>query len=338
MQEPPSTPDGGALGDPIEMAIRSPSSGDVHLGSIKMTTRFIVTYSGEGEVCDATLNVSPPPGILAEPSRLLLPPIKGRAGECLRRDVPVGSGPVVVDVVFMAERGSECLPSSLVGQASVVYTRGGDDADGIDATEEALSARCDVQLPFAMCARLVETAKGGEHKFTFSTNRPPVSLPTLFEDMIASHRFSRSSTRTSENFKPEGEGSGVSASSVASRGGDASGGEREETALGGGTSFTFRFWAVSSEAGASRDASVSVSKNSGKYRVQGKCFPALCVLAIELLRRLRQHFGDRDHGEDTIAREGTTSSLGKLFFLRPFFYPRRRCSVLRRPYRKNFPI
>lgn len=294
MQEPPSTPDDKELEDPK----RSPPNDDNHLASINLTARFIVTYSGEGEVRDATLNVSPPPGILAEPSRVLLPPIKGRAGESLKRDVPVGSGPVVVEVVFMTERGAECLPSSLVGQASVVYTRGGDDAEGINTTEETLSARCDVQLPLAMCARLVETAKGGEHRFTFSTNQPPVSLQTLFEDMIAPCSFSGPSPRTLGDFKPEG--------SVASGGGEASSGDRGGTALGGGTSLTFRYWAVSSEAGASRDASVSVSKNSGKYRVQGECFPALYVLAAELVRRLREHFGVRDRGEDSIAREGTT--------------------------------
>lgn len=293
MQEPPSTPDDEELEDPK----RSPPN-DNHLASIHLAVRFIVTYSGEGEVRDATLNVSPPPGILVEPSRLLLPPIKGRANEGLNRN-----GPVVVDVVFMTERGTECLPSSLVGQASVVYTRGGDDVEEINTAEETLSARCDVQLPLAMFARLVETAKGGEHKFTFSTNQPAVSLPTLFKDMIAPRSFSGPSTRTLGDFKLEG--------SVASGGGEASSGDCGGIALSEPTSLTFRYWAVSSEAGANRDASVSVSKNSGKYRVQGECFPALCVLAVELVRRIREHFGDRDHGEDSIAREGTITSLGK---------------------------
>ncbi|CAN0525225.1 unnamed protein product, partial [Scytosiphon promiscuus] len=156
-------------------------------GPVKLTVRFVITYSGAGEIRDATLNMSLPPGVSAEPSSALLPPLQGTgSGGGGGDSTSNGLGekgaenePLVVPVLITAERGMGFLPSSLVGKASVVYSRSGTS----DGASEPMSARCDVRLPLALVARVVETTKSGAHKFTFSTNQPPVPLSTLFEDM-----------------------------------------------------------------------------------------------------------------------------------------------------------
>ncbi|CAM9656587.1 unnamed protein product, partial [Pylaiella littoralis] len=234
--------DGRTGGFYDEDAPRGSSEGQ-QADAASVTARFVITYSGPGELRNATLNISPPPGFSAEPSSALLPSIRGteNGGKAERGG---GNEPLVIEIVLRAGRATERLPATLVGQASVVYTRPG---TGGDEQSEPMSARCDLRVPLPMAGRVVEpsTRKGGNTlKFTFTTSRPAVMLRVLFEDMaMSTHR--------------------------ADDGGDS----------------------TSSMARGSQDVTVAVSKNSGRYRVQSESLSALCVVASEVVRRLREYFG-----------------------------------------------
>lgn len=208
---------------------RTSSSGHAGLdgrdGPAAITVRFVVTYSGAGELQDATLNISPPSGFTADPSSVLLPPVRrtgsGDFHDSLRGRSPVD--PCLASVVFRAECGAGRLPSTLLGHASVIYTRqsclgGGGTAtisnnpegNGDRTENRTMSARCDVRLPLAMAARQVAVSynkkhnkadrsgdgttsarDGGAHKFTLVTSEPAVSLACLFEDMLLSQHQPR---------------------------------------------------------------------------------------------------------------------------------------------------
>lgn len=274
-----------------EGALRIAPTAGIHRDHVKITAKFVVAYSGVGEIRDATLNISPPPGILAEPSSALLPPFHGSGSG--REGGQGGNGePIVVAVVLQAERGTGILPSTLLGEASVVYTR----QVGKDGAHEPMSARCDLQLPLAMCARVVETTKNGSHKFTFDTNQLPLPLHTLFEDMVVPQE-----NPFMEDSKSNAPAGGPAAPRIGG-GGAIKGRDGGEVVIGGGTTLSFRYWAADDD-GVSRDVTVAVSKNSGRYRVQSESLPALSVISTETVRRLKDHFGERDRSGGSFAGE-----------------------------------
>lgn len=301
-------------------------------GVVSVTVSFVVAYSGPGEVRDATLNIVPPPGFSAEPSSVLLPPVRGSNGGGSRDTGKGGGGggggsgnePIVVTVVLSAERGTQRLPSTLAGEASVVYTRQGTGGDG---RCEPMSARCALLLPLALAGKVVEPVprKGGggsAHKFTFSTTRPAVPLSSLFEDMATwssptgdGGDGASSSPPTNRDAKPleesksNGAGGGAPAASVGDSGGEAS----ASCSIGKeSTAFSLRYWAVGADAeGGGQDVSVTVSKNSGRYRVQSESLPAICVMATEVARRLREYFGDHAGGRNRGCEEHPAADEGK---------------------------
>lgn len=294
-----------------------------HAGDVSITARFVVTYSGPGEVRDATLNICPPRGFSAEPSSAFLPPIRGtgNGGGAGGRGGGGGGGenePHVIAVVLKAERETGRLPSTLIGHASVVYTRQGASGDG---RSEPMSARCDLRVPLAMAGRVVEpnTRKGGAnvHKFTFTTSRPAVRLSSLFEDMAMSPHTAAgagsspaSVTRVPLSFDDsKSDGAGGAAAGYGDVGG---GGAPVSSISDESTAFSLRYWAVGPGAeNGSKDVSVAVSKNSGRYRVQSESLPALCVIATEVVRRLREYFGEPGVGRDRGSRERPAADQGK---------------------------
>lgn len=310
-------------GDSQESAQFAPKGGGQQPGPVKLTVRFVVTYSGAGEIRDATLNMSLPPGVSAEPSSALLPPLRGtgsrggRAGGSTSNGLDEGGGenePLVVTVLLTVERGAGFLPSSLVGKASVVYTRSGSEASGDGS--EPMSARCDVRLPLALVARVVETTKSGAHKFTFSTNQPPVPLSALFEDMSSAGADGGSSSQSSDHAWGEGglhsNGAGGEPAGLGRGGGGGALGETGAMDLIAidSTALSLRYWTVGPDEKSAKDVSVAVSKNSGRYRVQSESLPAACLIATEVVRRLKYYFGgsaERDRSGGSSANGGKTS-------------------------------
>ena len=290
-------------------AVESQKQHQQRTNAVSITVRFVVTYSGPGELRDATLNISPPLGFLAEPSSVLLPPVRGTGS--VGKGVASGGGaergggsnePLVVEIVLNAERGTGRLPSTLVGHASVVYTRQGAVGDG---RSEPMSARCDLRVPLAMAGELVEpsTRKGvNAHKFTFSTNRPAVPLGALFEDVSAppSSSFMSHGSSPSPSSLEDSKLNGVGGAPAGISGRSGGGGALASGVIGESTSFSFRYWAAAAAdtEGGRQDVSVAVSKNSGRYRVQSESLPALSVVAAEVVRRLREYFGETGDGRD----------------------------------------
>lgn len=313
---------GGGLAfdeDSLEAPQPAPKGGDGGQqlsGSAKLTVRFVINYSGAGEIRDATLNMSLPPGVSAEPPSALLPPLRGTgSGGGGGGSTSNGLGergeenePLVVAVLLTAERGTGFLPSSLVGKASVVYTRPGAVSDG---GSEPMSARCDLRLPLALVARVVEATKGGTHKFTFSTNQPPVPLSILFEDMSpagadggssSDHSWGEGLDSNGVGGEPAGVGRGAGGGAIGASG-------TMELIASDSTALSFRYWTVGPDANATKDVSVAVSKNYGRYRVQSECLPAACLIATEVVKRLKDYFGEsaeRDRSGGSSANGGKT--------------------------------
>lgn len=317
-QQPRQEYGGGLAGD--EESQEAPQSapkggGSQQLSSsVKLTVRFVITYSGADEIRDATLNISLPPGVSAEPSSALLPPLRGTGGGgggggSTRNGLDergADNQPLVVAVLLTAERGTGFLPSSLVGKASVVYTRSG----ASDGGSEPMSARCDLRLPLALVARVVETTKSGVHKFTFSTNQTPVPLSALFEDMSSAGADGGSSPDYSwgEGIHSNGAGGGPAGVEKSGGGGAIGASGTMDLIPIDSTALSLRYWTVGPDA--SKDVSVAVSKNSGRYRVQSESLPAACLIATEVVRRLKDYFGEsaeRDRSGGLSGNGGKTS-------------------------------
>lgn len=267
-----------------------------------------------GEIRDATLNITPPSGISAEPSSVLLPLLRGigsgsrGGGAGAGGSGGVGNDPFVVAVVLRAERETGCLPSTLLGQASVVCTRPG----AVDGGSEPMTARCNLQVPLNMAARVVEPIKGAALKFTFNTNQSPVPLLTLFDDVASTQTGAGLPPKreVAEDSKLEG---GVIELLESDENGGAGnpGSDSGEAAIAGSTALTFRYWAADAEAEATQDVRVVVSKHSGRYQVQSQYFPALCLMALEVVRRLGEYFGEPADREQS---EGSSQDQGELCF------------------------
>jgi Bardet-Biedl syndrome 9 protein len=101
-------------------------------------------------------------------------------------------------------------------------------------------------------AKLVPPLKNPAFKFTLDTNRAPPALPALFEDMLSQPGM----------------------------------GEEMVARITGANAnvLSFQYYA-------GHDATILVSKSSGRYRVQSGSLEALWVVSSELVRRLSGHFG-----------------------------------------------
>lgn len=268
---------------------RSSLSGDDPPVMVKINARFVVSYSGVDEIRDATLNIVPPMGVTVDPPSALLPPIRGTGGGGSATD------PFVVPVVFQAERGSGRVPSTSQGHASIMYSR---PSPVVDMGTELMSARCDFYLPLTLFISMVDhdAVKDAAHGFTFSINKASVGLFTLFEDLM-SPLESRRDRHSNCSQITIGKAVGGDERTVGRQ--DIINGDKDEAS--GGALFVFRYWAIDVNAGDSEDVSVASSKNSGLYRIQSASFAALCLVATELVRRLRAHFGEMN-GEHHDAR------------------------------------
>ena len=111
-------------------------------------------------------------------------------------------------------------------------------------------------MPMFFVARLVPPVKEPTFKFTLETNKPPVLLATLFEDLFVAMGESESAQAAGNN-----------ANYVLS----------------------FRYW-LSDNAGNKMNATIMLSKNAGRYRVQSHHLGALWFVANELTKRLGRYF------------------------------------------------
>jgi Bardet-Biedl syndrome 9 protein len=116
---------------------------------------------------------------------------------------------------------------------------------------EPRTAHCELDLPLALACQLVAPVKSNTFKFTIDTNRLPPLLSTLFNDMLS---------------QP-----GITEDFVA------------RVAGGGANVLSFQYYD-------GVEATILVSKNAGRYRVQSATLEALWLVSSELVRRLIAHY------------------------------------------------
>lgn len=120
-------------------------------------------------------------------------------------------------------------------------------------------SQCRVKLPLCLIARLVPPVKSSTFKFTLETNQDPQELTQLFEDMLH------------QPFCTP---------------------EWAKQIVGGGTNvMSFQYYN-------GVDATILVSKNAGRYRIQSNELEALWMVSRELVDRLRVAFASRSGASD----------------------------------------
>ncbi|KAG2525481.1 hypothetical protein JM18_003550, partial [Phytophthora kernoviae] len=124
-----------------------------------------------------------------------------------------------------------------------------------------IRAQCVVKLPMCMVCRLVPPVKSSTFKFTLETNQEPLELASLFEDML--HQPS---------CTPEW---------------------AKQVVAGGSTTNVLSFQYYNGV-----DATILVSKNAGRYRIQSNELEALWMVSHDLVARLRAYFDGREQDSD----------------------------------------
>ncbi|KAK1934563.1 Protein PTHB1 [Phytophthora citrophthora] len=142
-------------------------------------------------------------------------------------------------------------------------------------------SQCVVKLPMCMVCRLVPPVKSSTFKFTLETNQEPLELASLFEDMF--HQPS---------CTPEW------AKQVASGG-------------SGTNVLSFQYYN-------GVEATILVSKNAGRYRIQSNELEALWMVSQELVTRLRTYFQEREQSSDAKGSDDSASTAAlEVFYQEP---------------------
>ena len=132
--------------------------------------------------------------------------------------------------------GSDCTPKSLDASITTVYN---DPVSG-----QPRVANCVFSLPLGLCGNIVPPKKVSTHKVTIETNKPPIPIANLFDDLIA-----RDDVETNNMI--------------------------------GDNIFTFQY-------ANGKDATLLISKNAGKYRIQSGSLECLYLLTKEIARRVKE--------------------------------------------------
>eukprot|EP00943_MAST-04B_sp_MAST-4B-sp1_P008783 g8783.t1 len=122
---------------------------------------------------------------------------------------------------------------------------------------EARACYHELILPLAMFASPIAPLKAYDYKFTIETDKHPIQVSDLFSSFI---KHSMTPQWILEKYLSQ----------------------------------TANVLSIQYSNG--ETATVLVSKNSGKYRIQGSSFPALCLLTVEVIHRLEQTFADKSQG------------------------------------------
>ncbi len=206
---------------------------------VKICVRLYVAFSGKGIAKNVSIIISAPTFVHVVPKNYIL------------KTVTPNSTPVMIKLYMYAYRSQ--LASSLKCEVTAAYkTESG----------EPRIANHTIQLPLFLACTLQPASKTAAYRFTLDTNKPPVPLTELFDDVILALREI-----------------GQNVSDLV--------GNTESQALG------FRMWSSprdSKNANAeSAVVSILVSKSGGRYRVQSDCLPAIYLVSSELERRLNAH-------------------------------------------------
>lgn len=140
-------------------------------------------------------------------------------------------------------------------------------------------SQCRVKLPMCMMCRLVPPVKSSTFKFTLETNQEPLELTSLFEEMF------HQPFCTPEWAKQVVGGSGTNVMS-------------------------FQYYN-------GVEATILVSKNAGRYRIQANELEALWMVSNELVARLKTHFDAQSHGAESKDSDNESASALEVFYQEP---------------------
>jgi len=203
-------------------------------GILNLSAKLFMTYTGAGNLKDVKVTLDLPPCVMTKDAAINIETLRGGTAT-----------PMIIDITFYAN--AYVLPTSNVVTVSAMF---------LTPSGEPRTATCEIKLPMWFFCRLQEPMKEPTYKFKLDTNRQPVMLTTLFDDMFEAL------------------------------------GEEEARSVGGQTAnhfLTFRYW-VSDENGVPLNATVLLSKNAGRYRVQSHYLPALWWVSKELCERIEKYF------------------------------------------------
>lgn len=140
-------------------------------------------------------------------------------------------------------------------------------------------SQCIVKLPMCLMCRLVPPVKSSMFKFTLETNQEPLELTSLFEEMF--HQ---------PFCTPEW---------------------AKQVSGGGGTNvLSFQYYN-------GVEATILVSKNAGRYRIQANELEALWMVSNELVHRLNTYFQARSQDADAKGADDSGSSPLEVFYQEP---------------------
>ncbi|TYZ58292.1 hypothetical protein PybrP1_003778 [[Pythium] brassicae (nom. inval.)] len=155
------------------------------------------------------------------------------------------------------------------------------------ATGQPRVSQTRVKLPMCLVCRLVPPVKASTFKFTLETNHEPLELARIFDDMV------HQPFCTPEWAKAVAAGAGANV-------------------------LSFQYYN-------GVEATILVSKNAGRYRIQSTELEALWMVSSELVARLKAHVDarssiaevkDDDEGDESAAASGSGPGL-EVFYQEP---------------------
>ena len=147
--------------EPKDIVLISASEANIVPGSHTATVRISLKQSGGGTIENMHLAITTPDGITCSQEPMVIPRLSGAAG-----------GPVVVEVSFGAS--GDCMPPTLSATATASYKSN---------TGEPRTSHCEMSLPLGLVAKVVAGSGDVPCKFTLDTDKEPVHVPTLYQEM-----------------------------------------------------------------------------------------------------------------------------------------------------------
>ena len=196
-----------------------------------------MSYTGSDTIEKIALNFNVPEPFYTNDVSIVIPSLGKKKGfiEFSKNFLSDSSrGSLLIPVHFYAK--TNILPSSLVITATAAYT---------NPKGEPRTTQIDINIPLYFVCRVVPVIKASSFKITIDTNRPPLGLNSLFEEVL---QVSNENTSTAVSV------------------------------------LSFKYLS-------GHDATILVSKNAGRYRIQSSSsFESMWLITQEILERLALHF------------------------------------------------
>jgi Bardet-Biedl syndrome 9 protein len=269
------------------------------VGYLGVELTINISHQGGGTLSDIQVSLRLPSYAVVREASFTVPSLAAAAGA----DTP----PLTIPVMVFVQ--PDLLPETLDGVATAVYSTDSGEPRSVEAAFE---------LPLTLVCRLSSPQarhKQGTFKLTIDTNKAPCQLKPLFSDLLAqfadeveANHVTGATANSVMCFQYWGRGDGEEQQQQQQQ---FSGPEAEE---GGGQSHH------------PVDATILVSKNAGRYRIQSSTLPALWMIAHSLTERLKRWFEAK--GEMGLVLSYTEDPPFKDFFATVDAHFDNRCQLL----------